>query len=46
VTDTSLQHLDEAYFRIHQRLLAQCHANPPDVPGMQIRLVSVHVTIG
>ncbi|MCG5469188.1 hypothetical protein LADH09A_003096 [Micromonospora sp. LAH09] len=45
VTDTSLEHLDEAYFRIHQRLLAQCHAHPPDVPGMQIRLVSVHVTI-
>ncbi|AXO36734.1 hypothetical protein MicB006_4467 [Micromonospora sp. B006] len=45
VTGTSLDRLDEAYFRIHQRLIAQCHASPPEVPGMQIRLVSVHVTV-
>jgi hypothetical protein len=43
--ERNLDRIDEAYLLINQRIHAQFRTNPPEVPGMQVRLVSVRVAV-
>ena len=43
--ERNLDRVDEAYLLINQRIHAQFRTNPPQVPGVQVRLVSVRVAV-
>jgi hypothetical protein len=43
--ERNLDRIDEAYLLINQRIHAQFRTNPPEVPGVAVRLVSVRVAV-